>query len=62
MDSRKIPKDSKGFQKIPKDSKDSKRFQKIPKDSKELMSKQYLSLKEPARARKANVSVPSSSP
>ena len=61
----KIPKDFKRIRKIPKDlkrfQKDSKRFQKIPeitKNSKELISKQYFTLKEPARAQKANGSYP----
>ena len=39
----KIPKEYKRIQKIPKDSK------KTPKDSKELISKQYFTLKEPAK-------------
>ena len=63
----KIPKESERFQKVPKVSKrlqkiakDSKKFQKIPKESKrfknskELINKQYIKLKEPGGAQKAN--------
>ena len=44
-------KESKRIKKIPKESK---RFKKIQKNLKELISKQYFTLKEPARAQKAN--------